>query len=42
MTTIHALLHRKAPASASRLRRRYPSRFSYLERAEMHREMLRL
>ncbi|WP_286159441.1 hypothetical protein [Mycobacterium sp. 852013-50091_SCH5140682] len=42
MTTIYALLHRKAPVGASRSRRRYPSRFSYLERAEMQREMLRL
>ncbi|WP_269770320.1 hypothetical protein [Mycobacterium dioxanotrophicus] len=42
MTTIHALLRRKALPAASRSRRRYPSRFSYLDRAEMQREMLRL
>lgn len=42
MTTIHALLHRKALAPALHSRRRHPSRFSYLDRAEMHREMLRL
>lgn len=42
MTTIHALLRRKAVAPALRSRRRYPSRFSYLDRAEMQREMLRL
>jgi hypothetical protein len=42
MTAIHALLHRKAHTPASRSRRRYPSRFSYLDRAEMQREMLRL
>jgi hypothetical protein len=42
MTTIHALLHRRAHAPVFRSRRRYPSRFSYLDRAEMQREMLRL